>query len=641
MSFSLKKLFSLSMLLFFGAGCNVDRAAAPTMIDWVSYGGDPGGMGYSPLDQITPENISDLEVAWTYSTGELDLGLAEADFRASFSATPLVIDGVMYFTTPSTRVIALNAETGEKIWEYDPWEGAKERKFNSNRGVAYFPGSEERSSRILFGTIDARLYSLDAETGNPDSDFGDNGYVDLRKGDVEDYDFATGTDWGARVSSPPAVYENIVITGWGLPEYPSEGPSGDVRAFDIYTGEELWRFHTIPREGEYGNDTWENDSWKNRMGANVWTAMSVDNERGLVFLPTGAAAYDFYGGDRPGENLFANSLVAVDALTGEMVWYQQLVKHDLWDYDLPSQPNLIEVEVKGEKVPAVAQTTKMGFVFLFHRETGDPIFPIEYRDVPESEVPGEQAWPKQPFPVKPEPLARTTMTENEINKLTPEIYEFCRNLFDNATVGPVFTPVGLENTITFPGYHGGSNWGGGAFDPDLGLLITSTNNDAGYGRMIPQEGSVPYRRGGDFGEYGWFRTPDGIPCQEPPFGELHAVDMSTGEVKWQVPLGFNRELQEMGIEDTGVQSLGGAIVTGGGVTFIGATIDRYFRAFETETGELLWEFELQAGAHVTPMTYSTPLSDKQFVAVPDGGGGYLRSLSPKISDEIVVFSLPD
>ena len=607
--------------------------------DWRFYGGDEGGSRYSNLTQINRENVSTLRRAWTYHTGELELGLKSAPFQASFSTTPLVLNGVMYLSTPSSRVIALDAETGTELWKFDPQVNKTQREFNSHRGVAYWEDPNKTDRRILFGTVDGRLIALNAETGKPAAGFGVNGEVDLRAGDADR--FPQDPSWGARVTSPPVVYKEIVIIGWGLPEYPAKGPNGDVRAYSVRSGKLIWTFHTVPHPGEFGSDTWSKDAWKDRMGANVWSMMSVDHERGIVFLPVGSPAYDFYGGDRKGKNLFGNSLVALNATTGKLIWYFQMVHHDLWDYDLPAQPLLVTITQNGQSIPAVVQVTKMGFIFVFNRINGKPLFPIEERPVPQSNVPGEETWATQPFPIKPAALARQSMTHDEISKVSPESQRYCTELFDKLTNHGVYTPAGLEPTLMFPGYHGGGNWSSASFDPTSAYLYVNMNEDGAIGQMNPQPpGSpIPFVRRGRFEEYAWFRDQTGRPCQQPPWGTLTAVDLKTGEIAWRIPLGVVDELEAKGVHNTGTQNLGGSIVTAGGVVFIAGTTDRRFRAFDSKTGKQLWEAPLEANGHATPMTFQGK-SGKQFVVIAAGGGGFLRGLSSVLSDSVVAYSLP-
>jgi quinoprotein glucose dehydrogenase len=612
--------------------------------EWRHWGGTPGGVRFSPLRQIHRGNVARLAPAWTYRTGELALGLAHSAFRAAFSTTPLVARGRLYLSTPSSRVIALDPDTGRELWTFDPQAGRRVREFNAHRGVTYWeaaPGTERGTCdrRVLTGTVDGRLFALDPETGRPCMDFGQAGFVDLREELQgrwpQDPSFGT-----IRITSPPVVYRDLVVTGYAQQESPGRGPYGDVRAYDVRSGREVWRFHNVPRPGELGNDTWEGESWQDRMGANVWSVMSVDVERGIVFLPIGSPTADFYGGDRKGMNLFGNSLVALDASTGRRLWHFQMVHHDLWDYDLPAQPVLFTFRADGREVPAVAQVTKMGFVYVLDRVTGKPLFPVEERAVPPSEVPGEAAWPTQPFPTKPPPLSRVSLTREDLSRVTPESADVCRALFDRSTGGSIFTPTGLKPTIFFPGLHGGGDWGGGALDPETGLFYVAANEDGAVAEMRPTApGSpLPFRwqpRGEDL----WFRDANGWPCQAPPWGTLNAVDLGRGEIAWRVPLGVVDELAARGVAKTGVQSLGGGIVTAGGLVFIGATVDRRFRAFDAKTGEELWSYRLPASAHANPITFSGR-DGRQYVVIAAGGGGFSRDLSRTVSDSLLAFALP-
>src|SRR6266700_800599 len=608
--------------------------SAASAQEWRFYGGDAGGTRFSTLQQINRTNVGRLKKAWTYHMGEVDRGGNETDRQniAPFESTPLVIDGVLYFSTPSNRVIALDAETGKEIWQFDPQAGrAAQRQFFQHRGVAYWQSKNADDRRILFGTFDGRLIALDAKTGKPCHDFGEDGTVNLRAGVADAF---PGAEYS--VTSPPAIYQDLAITGAAVPEYPSKGPSGVVRAFDVRSGKLVWTFHTIPQPGEVGHETWEEDAWKDGTGANVWSIMSVDAERGLIFLPVGSASYDFYGADRKGMDLFANSLVALDAATGKLRWYFQMVHHDIWDYDMPAQPVLITVRRDGQEIPAVAQVTKMGFVFIFDRLTGKPLFPVEERPVPESNVPGEAAWPTQPFPQKPPPLVRQTFSEADISEVTKESRQYCAELFHSLKTRGMFTPYGVEPTLVMPGTLGGGNWSGASFDKASGYLFVNANEFGAVGAMLPQADGAPekYRRGSKDGEYARFWDQNQWPCQKAPWGTLNAVDANKGEIVWRVPLGGMSELKEK----TGTPNLGGSIVTAGGLVFIGAAMDSHFRAFDAKTGEELWAAELEASAHATPITYLGKKTGMQFVVIAAGGGGYFMG---KVSDTLAPFARTD
>ncbi len=598
--------------------------------EWRYYGGDPGGTRFSPLTQITRENVNRLKRVWTYHTGEVERSGNATDRHsiAPFEATPLIVDGVLYFSTPSNRVIALDAETGSEIWKFDPQaESGNARRYYQHRGVSYWESKDGTDRRILFGTFDGRLIALNAKSGLPCKDFGKNGTIDLRTGLEGDW---PGTLYS--ITSAPAIYKDLVITGAMVPEFPSKGPSGKVRAFDVRTGELAWTFHTIPRPGEKGHDTWAGEDWKGRTGANVWSTISVDEQRGLVFLPVGSASYDFYGADRKGQNLFANSLVALTAATGKLLWYFQMVHHDIWDYDMPAQPVLINVKREGKTVPAVAEVTKMGFVFIFDRTTGKPLFPIEERSVPKSEVTGEATWPTQPFPSKPPPLVRQKFTEADVDSAT-DGNQYCSQLFRSLRGRSIFTPYGLMQTLVVPGTLGGGNWSGASFDAETGYLFVNANELGAVGAMElqPEDSLEKYRRNNPRGEYARFWDEEERPCQKPPWGTLNAVDINSGAIAWKMPLGSVPGVAGK----TGSPNLGGSIVTNG-VVFIGATTDAKLRAFDAKTGEELWSADLEANAHATPATYLGKKTGKQFIVIAAGGGGFFHG---KLSDTLAAYAL--
>lgn len=609
-------------VLFVSATWGSVRATDPPGADWPHPDYDLGASRYSPLAQITPANARELRVAWTFDTGV-----------PGITTRPIVVGGVMY-ATAGREVLALDPDTGRLLWRYTAPATV------SRRGVAYWPGDKTLGPRLFFGSGD-RLVALDARSGTPAEGFGEGGAVDLKTGVRGDVDgrFA--------LFSPPFVYGDLVITGGNNGEQaPSFGLYGDIRAWDARTGALRWSFHTVPREGEPGVDTWEDGSWRNRSGVNMWTYFSLDESRRLLFAPLGAPTSDYYGGDRKGKNLYANSVVALDAATGALRWYQQLVHHDIWDYDLPAAPTLVDIRREGRTVPAIAVVTKMNTLFFFDRVTGEPVFGLEERPVPQSTVPGEATWPTQPFPVKPPPLGRIDFDPaKDFYDLTPEHAAYCRDLWEKHrmyTKGP-FTPPGLDGTmVTFPSTIGGGNWNGLAYDPTLRLVFTNIMNLGQVARMEErvdrQTGQATYVRTTPWGgPVGRFWNPETkIPCSAPPFGELVAVDVDRGEIAWRVPLGFVESLKARGFDKTGALSLGGGIATAGGVFFIGATNDRRFRAFESRTGKLLWEVELEASAHTVPVTYLGK-DGRQYVAVAAGGGSYLTSPT---GSKIVAFALP-
>jgi quinoprotein glucose dehydrogenase len=584
------------------------------------------------LAQITPANVQTLARAW-----EFDTEVAGSQF------TPLVIDGVMYLSN-TTHLIALAPETGRIIYKV-PHEGI------SRRGLAYWPGDGTIGARFFSGASGGRMVAIDVRTGQRAHEFGVNGYVDLRA--LALIDGGTGN---ISLNSPPAVYRHVVITSGSNGEgAPGQGrPYGDVHGWDVRTGAHLWTFHTVPRPGEPGHDTWPPNAWRNRGGTNAWGFMTVDEERGLVYVPTGVATDDWYGGDRHGDNLYANSIVALDALTGKLRWHQQLVHHDIWDWDVAAPPSLVDVRRGNEIVPALAQTTKMGILFILNRETGEYVFGKEERPVPQSDVPGEQTARTQPFPLKPVPLARLTFDPARdfiSSSVSAETEAFCRKLWADHNMffhGP-YGPMMLDRlTVTFPSTLGGGGWGGVSFNPQLGLIFVNVSHLGMVGKMErttdSNTGATYYRKTSPVGgAVGRFWDPESrIPCSAPPFGELVAVNAGTGEVAWRVPLGFNEALAARGIRHTGTLTLGGSMATAGGLVFIAATADRRFRAFDAATGKELWVAEIGADTKAAPMTY-LGRDGRQYVAIMVGGGHQLsRTVAESGADsQLIAFALPD
>lgn len=584
--------------------------------DWPSYGNDSGAMRYSSLQQIQAGNVERLKPAWTLRTG-----------KPGSESIPIVVDGVMYVTAPD-GVYALVPETGDLLWKH----GASPVAL---RGLAYWKGTGGVHSRVFVGN-GPFLLALDVTTGKPAPGFGDEGRVDLKKGVLGGL-----KDGRYALDSPPAVFGDVVITGCSNGEgSPSAGAYGDIRGWDAKTGKLLWTFHTVPRPGEAGSETWPSDGWKNRSGTNVWGFFTIDTERGIVYAPLGSPTSDFYGADRIGDGLYGNSLVALDARTGEKKWHRQLVHHDLWDYDLAAPPALFDIHRGARVIPAVAQITKMGLLFVLDRVTGEPVYGIEERPVPQTVVPGEVTAKTQPFPVKPPPLGKNTFRLEEMYDRSPDHAHFCKELFEtnHMQIGPPYTPLPLEgNALFFPSTLGGGNWGGVSVDPSRGLLFVNVMHIGQWGHM--EKRGAEYFRTSAYGTYArfWNRETH-IPCQNPPFGELIAVDLASGDIAWRSVLGRIEALEAIGVRDTGSLNMGGSIATAGGIVFIGATNDSRFRAFDSRTGKLLWETKLEASGHSSPITYMGR-DGRQYVALmAAGGGGYLGG---GLSNSLVAFALPD
>ena len=594
--------------------------------DWPNVGNDPGGMRYSPLTQITPANVSKLVRAWTYDIGEPGGG-----FRGT-EATPIVVNGVMYFSTPGGKEVALNAATGAEVWKYDLKEITATGR-GAKYGVSYWPGSGNAAPRVIVATTDGLLIQLDAKTGKLFKNVGDNGIVDLKVGMVEKY------GGGYTPGSTPAIYKNLAIISPTTGEQGRYGIAGDPRAFDLQTGKEVWRFHTVPQPGEPEFPSWGTDGWQDRRGPGAWVPMTVDTANGLVFVPLGNATDQNYGGNRLGKNLYATSLVALDANTGKLRWYYQTTHHDIYDWDVNAPPTLIEVTKDGKKIPAVAQSTKLGMLFILDRLTGKAIFGDEERPVPDTDAPGDHASPTQPFPLKPAPIARISMTREEVSKISPETEKTCKEQYDKAVQMGPYTPYGMEPSLVFPSSEGGGSWSGASFDPGLGYVFVNTRSVGTMAKLNPTTSS------GLLPSYAKQKIPfedqNGYPCSAPPWGELMAVSATTGDIVWRVPLGEYKELTAKGVPKTGTPNAGGPTITAGGVLFIGATADLMFRAFDPKSGKELWSTQLENSAVNTPITYSAG-SGKQYVAVWAGGGlGDFKTSAPgQKTNLIVAYSLP-
>lgn len=618
--------------------------------DWRFYGHDAGGTRYSPLAQINRANVAKLKVAWVFHTDDISDGTGGRK-RSSLETTPILVDGTLYLTTGFNRVFALDAETGKQLWVYDPKIDLAGNYGDGliNRGVAVWLDPLQAKGkpchrRVFEATLDARLIALDGATGQPCLDFGEKGQVSLR-------DVARYIPGQYHMTSPPAVIDDFVVVGSAIDDNSRvEMPSGVVRAFDARTGALRWKWeplppNEIPSDGTAGGKTW-------RTGAgNAWSAMVVDAGRDLVFVPTGSASPDYYGGLRPGDDKWADSVVALRGRTGELVWGFQLVHHDLWDYDSASPPLLATLQHEGNRVPVVIQGNKTGFLFVLNRDTGVPVFPVDERPVPQSDVPGETTSATQPFPTVPPALAPQKIAVDDAWGLTPEDRDFCRERLKGLRNDGPFTPPSLQGSLVVPGNVGGMNWSGYAFDARRGLLIVNTNNLPAKVRLIPatkfwgeaakpaEDGEYTAQWGAPFGMFRTFLFAKAhfLPCVPPPWGMLSAVDMTTGTIRWQVPLG-SFEPNEPAVPK-GVPSLGGPIVTAGGLVFIAGTmIDRSFRAFDLETGKELWKYDLPTSGGATPITYRTRKGSKQFVVI--AAGGHPKVAQEPQSDSIVAFTLP-
>ncbi len=578
----------------------VPGAAATTSTDWSSYAGDLGSSRYSTLDQITPANVSRLEVAWVHHSAP-----EGSRYRGSIECTPVIAGGRMYIVGAGLVIQALDPATGKLLWTHSPLGNTSGRRASGvTRGVTYW--TDGKSERI-YAPVQSRIWCLDAKTGQPLESFGEKGSIDVEK-DV-DRDM-TGLSLAS--TTPGVIHKDVLIIASRTEEGPRPAAPGHIRAYDIHTGKRRWIFHTIPHPGEFGHETWSKDSWKYAGGANCWGGMSLDEKRGLVFISTGSPTFDFFGGDRVGANLFGNSILCLNALTGKRVWHFQTVHHDVWDYDIPCAPNLMTITHKGRKIDIVAQVSKTGWVYLFERANGKPLYPIEERKVPESDVPGEKTYPTQPFPTAPPPFSRQGISRDDLTNISPEAAKQVAEQTREFRFGPMFTPPGKVETIFMPGFHGGALWGGASFDPSREWLYVNHNEIPWSTHLKDAKQGAGYQY--DFNGYTRNVDSNGYPVIRPPWGMMSAIDLKNAKIVWQVPHGEFKKLTARGIPRTGTYIRGGNIVTRGGVVFNGGTLDSVFRAYDAASGKVLWETYLGGGVFATPSTYS--VNGTQYVVVP-------------------------
>jgi quinoprotein glucose dehydrogenase len=698
------------------------NSISPDYSTWATYAGTKEGNRYSSNNQINVHNVANLQEAWTYSTKDKD-----TDNHSEMQCNPIVVDGTLYCTSPRLKLFALDAATGDQKWVFDPAVGDTTAKisYGISRGVVYWEDERGNDKRIFYGAM-SKLYAVNASDGTPVKSFGKNGSIDLR----ESLDRENIENGSLFVKTPGVIFKDLLIIGMSVSEG-AEALPGHVRAFDVRTGKQRWIFHTIPHPGEYGYDTWEDkDAWKKIGAANSWAGMALDQKRGIVYVPTGSAAPDFYGSTRKGPNLFANSIIALDAATGKYIWHYQTTHHDLWDRDLPANPNLVTINHHGKKIDAIAQISKQGYVYLLDRTNGKPVFPIEEKPVPQDALPGEKPWPTQPIPTLPETFSRQKFGPEDVSDLSPETHKELMERYIQVKNRAQFTPPSKKGGWTFPDFGGGGEWGGAAVDLETQIMYVNSNevpsslimidapknnaNDhsmrasgqAVYSKycischgaklkgssdypsllnlnkkyneqqvkqfiengrnMMPSFKQIPENEKNALVEfllkskeinstvkvaetnnlpidqvpyimtgYNRFVDKDGYPGNKPPWGTMNAVNLNSGKLLWKVPLGEYAELIKKGIPVTGSRNYGGPVVTKGGLVFIAATLDEKIRAFDKNTGKVLWEAKLPAAGYATPATYM--IKGKQYVVIACGGG----KLGTKSGDTYVAFALPD
>ena len=600
--------------------------------DWRSSNYDGTSNRYSPLDQITPQNVAKLERVWS-------IHLKPESYTQrlrEMEAIPLVIGNMMYLASPYGAILALDATTGAEKWKFQ----LPDSDLPAKRGMAYWPGADGVPASLFFGGTRGGLYSIKASDGSYNTGFGVNGVLNLKTPEV----MVEGMEQPYSLLSSPTIYKNLVIIGAGTGEgaggsNAGTGPAGDTRAFDAKTGKLVWTFHTVPRPGEFGYDTWGENSARNRSGVNTWGYMSVDEARGIVYMPLGAPNNDRVGIDRPGNNLFSSSVVAVDANTGKYMWHFQLVHHDIWDYDTQSAPLLVDLKRDGKVVPALIIVNKTGLMFTFDRVTGKPLFDIVERPVPKSELQNEQASPTQPFPVKPPPLTQNTASRDNLYKGEPQHQSYCEHMVDdnNMKLGGPFMPISFNRySISPPGPAGGINYWGPTYDPKLNLFVSNTTNLFQPMRLILRPDGSYVNNGPLAGTRRFGDADRKLPCGPTPWGELVAVNMDSGDITYRKTLGVS-DMLPAGMQDTGRPSTGGATLTAAGLTFVGGSDDFRFRAFATATGEKLWEIRLPSSIEATPITYMGS-DGRQFVTIISTGGGLTGS--EVTNDEIIAYALP-